>query len=254
MRRNLAPAVAYLLMALAIGAGMLSAFGPLTLPDPDLHVPATLAASGVETRTRTAADGAGNTVRIMDVALSRALMAGYDNRTVTDILASGPVAIEADGPDAGAMLVPTRTNQYPPLAYLPAGLAARIMRLAGRGWHAQLQAGRVMNLACTLLSGLLAIRLAGGRSWAMMLILTDPIRLFLAASLNADWMIGALAALMAALALRPESKACRIGFIACCLPLAALKLAYLPFALLPRAAGGRSRRRRLAPSPRPGLA
>ncbi|WP_043167251.1 DUF2142 domain-containing protein [Bifidobacterium callitrichos] len=227
----------------------MSWYGPLSLPDPGLHVPAAYALS---TGQSLAVDSDRVHWLVGDGTL---LSAPGRNETVTTLLASPwhDPGLDAqrtvlDRAPTTTMMLQTRANQYPPLpGYLPQAAGMLMARHAGGSAWDQLQAGRVANLLCYMLAGMAAVLLAGGRRWAFVTALANPACVFLASSMSADAMAIAVCALVTALAMRltrRDSTGARIAFVAAGALLVPLKLVYATLLLLPLPARSMTRRAR----------
>ncbi len=145
---------------------------------------------------------------------------------------------------------------YMPLFYVPAALALGGAKLVGLAPYQAFIAARVANLLCFTAMGVVSL-LAARRGRALMLLtLTVPMTLNLAASASQDGLLIACAVLAAALvtraaatgASRPVSRApCYWAAAACIAAVATAKPPYLPMAamlLLPLPAAGQWRAER----------
>lgn len=242
-------ALVFALITLLTGLASISAYGPLTIPDPDIHVYASYALATGQTgqNIRTMDDGAGNQVHIQYVRMpSNLRQAPLDNKTVSEILT--PVNHENDertkqwntltAADVGTGLKASRANQYSPLAFIPQAAGITFARLAGLSMWSQLQAGRVFNLMVYIALGALSVLLVDRLGWLMTVILANPVSVFIAASLSADMLTNAIAALTIALTVKLAEAAHKkiplmIGLGICVALLVPLKLCYMPLALLP---------------------
>ncbi len=101
---------------------------------------------------------------------------------------------------------PTNMVQYFPALYLPGALGIGLGHLAGTGPLKALYLGRVGMLASFLLMGFIALQLAAFGRPILFVLLTLPMTLELAASLNQDGQLIAATALSAALLTGGERK------------------------------------------------
>jgi uncharacterized membrane protein len=128
---------------------------------------------------------------------------------------------------------------YPPLAYAPQAAALWLARRFESSPAVLLYAGRLGNLLFYAALGVLALRLAPRRGWALCLLLLLPMNVAQAASLSADAPTLAVAVLLFALACRaalgpePPGPRARRGLLATSGALGLVKPGYGVLALLP---------------------
>ena len=98
-----------------------------------------------------------------------------------------------------AQFVPApNTAVYLPVFYVPAALGIAVERAAGKGPLQALLAARVMNAVAYLALGCVALAIARGANALLFAVLTLPMTLWLAGSVNEDGLLIATAALAAA--------------------------------------------------------
>ncbi|PWG66649.1 DUF2142 domain-containing protein [Bifidobacterium callitrichidarum] len=245
------PALVFALVTLLTGLASISAYGPLTIPDPDIHVYASyaLATGQIGQNIRTMDDGAGNQVHIQYVRMpSNLRQAPLDNKTVGNIL--DPVNHENDErfkqwnkltmADVGSGLKASRANQYSPLSFIPQAVGIGLARATGASMWNQLQVGRISSLLVYCMLGVISVVLVRRLGWLMTVILANPVSVFVASSLSADTLTNTVAALTIALAVKlgvceKRSTLLIVGLSVCLALLVPLKLCYMPLALLPLA-------------------
>lgn len=249
VRRLPWPALAFALLALVMGGSFISAYGPLSVPDADMHVPSTYALATGQWRNATEdrLDEAGNGIRVQPVTGdSTVLTSAALNADVSTYLSWWLHDDTHDGQydqltaSPHTVTVYKRSNQYPPVAYIPQGLGLLLARLAGLDGWGQLQLARTANLLWYIVAGTVAVALAGRGARSLLVVsLANPISMYLAASLSADASVIVLGALVvalyrhAAVARRPLPwSALAVMMVAGSL-LVPFKLCYAPMALLP---------------------
>ena len=245
LRRHTA-VLAFILAVLPQGAWMIGAFGPLTMPDADLHVSGAWAvATG---QAHNPVSGGRHAQTLTGPANLFTDANGTRNDTVTGLLTD---MIRRDG--GGDTMLDTqratldrpsrtvrftgRANQYQPVMFLPQAAGMRIAMLR-HGWTSWslLRASRIASSAFYLTVGALAVLLS--RSWTMTAALASPVPVFCAAAGMADANVIAYCALYVAVfaALRRRNRPFGWGetLLAAVLtiPLPGLKTVYATFALL----------------------
>lgn len=256
----LPPVLAFLLAALLQGLVFIGSFGPLSMPDPDMHASSawSLASGQSFTRVETGVDAAGNphkrqTLRLPSWMDDHEIM---ENGTVSSLLADGPHDRSGKYADQWKTLsrharlepMSARSTQYSPLAYLPQATGIKLGMLTGADDWTCLTLGRVANLTAYLLLAGIAILILPCARWPMVLLAASPVGVFLAATLSADAPTLGICMLFACLTGRAcargkASWALTGGMAFCLLLLPSLKVAYLPLAFLPLAAPKGSFRR-----------
>ena len=205
--RNNVPTIILLLVGLIAGSSMISAYGPLSVPDPSLHVSTTYALATGQSFNRPIleTDAYGNSVRMQYITgESSILKAEANNSTITDLLQKQFVddtlenQIHSLRQPSHTITVASRSNQYPPMAYMPQAVGMWTARALKLDNLRQLQAARISNLIFYLFVCTVAItRLKTGK-WIYTISLANPISIFIASSLSGDSMVISVSALAVA--------------------------------------------------------
>lgn len=126
-----------------------------------------------------------------------------------------------------------------PLCHFPQAIGIRAARMVGLSPLKMMYAGRMMNLLCWIVLMCAAIRITPVFKWVMVLAGLMPMNLYLAASLSADTMINACAALLIGLVLKERfseqglmSMGKRAGIGVFTMVLSVMKLVYAPIAAI----------------------
>ena len=262
----LACLITFIAIASASATMMLQNIGPLTMPDPDMHVFATWAMTTNQSLnpTEIRVDDNGNQLRKQAIVgpvavlgrgshMRNAIISSilYDDkkqevvpkdkaqrsqhRSLTAIMAKDVVTTRS-----------ARTNQYFPIAYVPQTVGMRIALSQGLSLWDALTWGRTANLITFMTLSAVAILLAGRWRWAFLVAAANPMSIFCASSLMADATLIALGLLIGALAVYAASRGEQgkrvpalvliVAGIAT-IVLASVKIVYLPliipFLLLP---------------------
>ena len=222
--------VLFLLCALPLGLVLARLVPPGEVPDEAAHAIRAYAVSTGQWIGRRAPAGPGGTLLTagytVDTGLFAVALAPPDGLVTADLARQR----DATGWSGAAVFASVpNTASYAPALYLVSGAALGAGRWLGLGPAFCLQAARVANLLAYAALGALALRLARRARFLLFALLCLPGSVSLAASLNQDGLLIALAVLAASLLTRPGATARRWA----ALPLAAVCLAkppYLPLA------------------------
>ncbi|KFI44506.1 DUF2142 domain-containing protein [Bifidobacterium biavatii] len=241
--------IVFLLSTGVQGCAYLLNIGPLTMPDPGLHAVAPYALATGQTLNPVISqrDQIGNIRRIQPIQAPASLIGEHTharNATVTGILYTDGSFFSRDEQreqqyqsltaDATFISGNGRSNQYPPLAYLPQSIGMRVALNARRSMWTVLQWGRYANLLAFMIAAGTAILLAGRARWMLCMVGMNPVSVFCASSLMGDATLIAAGMLTVGLFIRlldhPDGRFARLlpiplGVLAL---LFATKIVYLP--------------------------
>lgn len=241
--------LAFILLTVSQGILCLGCYSPLTMPDPDMHVPSSWALATGQTFTpiEEYTDAGGNQRKKQTLEYPKWLdpqAKTMHNATITDLMKDG-LQREVNYGQAHATVLKSegtvkrgmRSLQYSPLAYMPQAAGIRVgMMLHLDDWN-KLQAGRLGNMCAWLILGGIAIALMPSKRWAFALVLSCPIMAFVASSLMADAPCIIVCALLAAAVARivktgRASVQAVLALTVSLILLPSLKVAYVPLMLL----------------------
>lgn len=209
---NIAPILLLLCLSIPQALCYMTNIGPWTIPDPDMHVPATYAlATGQVFPEMTAwsEDDFGNTVHHPIISGDARYLTndGTRNDLVSHIIQnpfqdpSVPEQQNAANSTEHFIRNANRATQYAPIGYIPQALGLRIGISLQANPYQAMQLARACNFVACLALYIAAIVLIPRMKVLMALIASIPTVCFISSSIMADGLTIALPALLTALAI-----------------------------------------------------
>ena len=254
---SLMPLMVFLLVCCSEACAFIMTVGPLTMPDPDLHLSGTYAlatlqsfnaTNEVESAVGTKGGGLekkrlqmlhGDSRYLRQHTMRNVLIESLHITSLTEDYAYDAQVGELDSVSHHAVTTPMRSNQYLFVVFIPQAIGMRIGWLLGLPPSKVLTLARVSNVLFYMVCLGVAIRVVPRAKWLLAFIGCLPIAVFCSSSLMADGVVIGFSTFFVALSLYLCSRRRGIGWAGWCLLVimgvveCLMKFAYAPLALLP---------------------